>query len=394
VWPYAKRLHTFGVGAIAPAVRATSKRTGGRLPRQIVGTVDEIVARGEARMTVARPELRLTRAAPTGVPERHPAFLPQLDEVVPRVVVAELPRGRILGPYRAVLTGDGTLVGELSPYFGIRTPNQNPVFVDFSVPAATSQPGRVGVLAARGDASYYHYVTDVLPRLALLEELDNVPERLYVPSSLPFQHQLLELLGVRRDRIVDSDEVRHLQAETLVVPNLPDADLKTPPWIVSFLRHRLLTSDLRLVAGRRLYVSRGDRRGTRIVSNEDEIVTMLAELGFTTIDPAAMTVSDQIAAFAQAECIVAPHGAALTNLAFASSGASVVELFAPDYVQGCYWKICESVPGLAYRYLVGAGRSPHGGRMDGVDSDMAIDARALARLLGDLDVAKRVEPPN
>ncbi len=76
-----------------------------------------------------------------------------------------------------------------------------------------SSPGRrrsfragVGVLAARGDASYYHFLTDVLPRLALLEERTAV-QRLYLPASLPFQRQLIELLGIAPERVIDSDQV-------------------------------------------------------------------------------------------------------------------------------------------------------------------------------------------
>lgn len=333
-------------------------------------------------MAIVRPEQRLERAVPAGVPEAHPTFAAEAEEVVPRVVVAELPGGRVTGPYRAVITAGGTLVGELSPYFGTERPNHNPVFVDVRMPAPLPVPGSVGVLAARGDVSYYHFLTDVLPRLAILEEYGATPEHLYLPASLGFQRELIELLGISTDRVIDADRVRHLKAELLVVPGLPDRDLKTPPWIVDFLRSRLRPTSLQRVPGRRLYVTRGARRGNRVVTNEGEVRDALGDLGFTVIDPGAMPVIEQIGAFAEADSIVAPHGAALTNLAFASSGASVVELFAPDYVQGCYWKLSACVPGLRYSYLVGRGRAPRNGRMAGVDSDITVNVDQLLRLLG------------
>lgn len=384
LWPYAKRVHTFAVGAIAPVRQFLSRMLDGELPRRTAMTLEDVAALGEAKMVIARDELRLARAVPVGIPGRHPALVSQTEEVVPRVAVGELTDGRVLGPYRAVITSRGTLVGELSPYFGISRPNQNPVFSDRSVPPPTVVNGQVGVLAARGDVSYFHYLTDVLPRLALLEELESPPDLLYLPTSLPHQGQLIELLGIPRERIIDADQVRHLQAEILLVPGLPDADLKIPPWVVGFLRDRLLPRGARSIPGRRLYVSRGDRRGSRIVINEGEVVQALSELGFDVIDPGAMPVAQQIRAFSEAEWIVAPHGAALTNLVFASPGASVLELFAPDYVQGCYWKISDCVTGLTYRYLVGAGRSPRRGRMEGVDSDLTVDVSTLLRLLEEL----------
>jgi hypothetical protein len=381
LWPYAKLAYTFATAAIAPLRQVQARLLGGSLPTRVVQSVEEIVARAEGSMTVVRSEEHLVRAVPIGVPREHRALAAETEEIVPRVPLAELPGGRVLGPYRAVMSSRGTLIGELSPYFGIAKPTQNPVFVTLRSPAPTFVPGRVGVLAARGDVSYYHYLTDVLPRLALVEQHADM---LYMPASLPHQQQLIELMGIAKERIIDADQVRHLKAETLVVPGLPDADLKTPPWIVSFLRDRLMPSGAQMVHGRRLYITRGARAGSRIVTNEADVLRALEPLGFTVLDPGALPVAEQILTFAQAEWIVAPHGAALTNLAFASPGASVVELFAPDYVQGCYWKLSDCVPALTYRYLVGSGRPPRRGRMDGVDSDMLIDVGALLGLLEDL----------
>jgi capsular polysaccharide biosynthesis protein len=372
-----------GTAALAPARQALSRLRGGYAPRRAVQSLDAVIAQGEGRMSVAVDPLRLHRELPVGIPPAHPTFAQECDELVPRVAIAELPEGRVLGPYRAVITAGGTLVGELSPYFGTAGPNQHPVFVDLRLPAPTLVGGRLGVLAARGDVSYYHYLTDVLPRLRVLEQAGAV-ERLYVPASLPHQRQLLELAGIPSEHVLDADEVRHVQAEMLVVPGLPDADLKTPPWVVSFLRERLLPPGLERVPGRRLYVTRGSRSGSRIVTNEDEVVRMLEPFGFEVIDPGAMPVAEQIRTFAGADAIVAPHGAALANLAFASAGAAVIELFAPDYVQGCYWKICDCLPGVDYRYLVGTGRPPRRGRMDGVDSDITVDLGSLKKLVESL----------
>jgi capsular polysaccharide biosynthesis protein len=339
-------------------------------------------------MSIVHGEQRLSRGMPRGLPADHPTFAAEADEVVPRVAVAELPRGRALGPYRAIITASGSLVAELSPYFGITGPLQHPVFLDPFPPAPLTVDGAVGVLAARGDVSYYHFLIDVLPRLAILERGGRVtaPDRLYMPATLSFQRELIAMMSISDERIIDSDQVRHLQAELLVVPGLPDTHLRTPPWVISFLRERLLLRSSQRVAGRRIYVTRGTTRGSRIVTNEHEVVEALGDRGFTVIEPGSLSVSAQIRTFAEAEWIVGAHGGALTNLTFASAGASVIELFAPDYVQGCYWKLSDCVPGLTYRYLVGQGKQPRAGRMWGVDSDITVDIAALVRVLDSLPV--------
>lgn len=382
----AKRAYTVATRYFAPLSQLISRRRNGWAPRGVADTLDEVLAAREGEVCVAIGEQRTSRRLPRGEPKDHVTFRTEADEIIPRAAVAELPRGRVLGPYRAVLTGRGTLVGELSPYFGITRALEHPVFLHPLASPPTRIEGRLAVLAARGDVSYYHYLLDVLPRLEILARCPTIapPDRLYIPAVLSFQRELLAMMSIPEESIVDSDQFPHVQADSLVVPSLPDADLKTPPWVVAFLRERLLPTRAQRVPGRRIYVTRGSERGNRIVTNEAEVAAMLTTLGFAVVDPGTLSVARQIETFAEAEWIVAPHGAALANLAFASPGATVIELFAPDYVQGCYWKLSDCVTGLDYRYLVGSGKQPRAGRMWGVDSDITVDSGALARMLRDL----------
>ena len=391
VWPLAKAAYTRGTRAIAPFTGQLSRVRGGYLPRRSAPLVDASVARGAGRMWVAKPEERLDRAIPAGEPARHPALVSQADEVIPRVAVAELPAGRVLGPHRAVIDKDGAMVEEFCMYWGTTRWREHPIFLHPLVEPPLEVTGSLGVLAARGDHSYYHFLLDVLPRIAIVDTPGvPTPERWYAPLQRGFQREILELAGFLPDAdVLDSDLATHVRAEDLLVPGLPDAELRAPPWAVDFIRERLRPSDLERVPGRRIYVTRGRERHNRTVTNEEAVVDLLADRGFTVVDPGTMPVTEQIRTFAEAEWIVAPHGAALTNLAFASPGASVIELFAPDYVQGCYWKLADCVPGLAYRYLLGTGRGPRGGQMNGVMSDITIELPALERALDALPV----EPP-
>jgi len=77
---------------------------------------------------------------------------------------------------------------------------------------------------------------------------------------------------------------------------------------------------------RRVFISRKHAVKGRHILNEDAVMAALAPLGFERISLERMPVAEQIACFADLECVVAAHGAGLANLLFASS-ASVVELF-------------------------------------------------------------------
>ena len=261
-------------------------------------------------------------------------------------VVATVRHGRVLDHYAAVITEDDTLLFDLSPYYGVQRPTQHPVFLRRRLPEVSVVSGSVGVLTTRGSENYYHFLTDVLPRLELLRRAGAEPDAFAVNRTARFQRDLLDQLGLTADRCLGSDKYPHLRADELVVPSLPDENLKTPRWIVPWLRERFLPRTLSR-PHRRLYVTRGDKKHTRRVENEAALLGALGPLGFEMVDPGAMTPSEQVRLFAEAECVVGPHGAGLTNLAFAPPGAAVVELFACDYVNECFWALASDSGGAA-----------------------------------------------
>jgi capsular polysaccharide biosynthesis protein len=289
----------------------------------------------------------------------------------------------VLGRHHAVITNRGDFVEEICWYFNTSRPSEHPMYLHPFPPAPRQVPGRLGVLASRGDRVYYHFLMDVLPRLGVLEQCPEVapPDRWYVPADLPFQQQLLDLVGIGPDRRIDSSEAPHVQAECLVVPGLPGTNVQNPAWAVAFLRERLLPPGLERVPGRNLYVTRGDSPNNRIVRNEDELLRALDGRGFRRIDPGQMPVVDQIRAFAEADVIVSAHGSALANIVFASPGACLIELFPRGHVVPDYWKLACGVPGLEYRYVTGVGATDRCDRSRMLVSDVVADIDALEATL-------------
>ena len=384
LWPRLKVAYTHATRAVAPFTRQLSRVRGGYLPRQSVATVDESIATAGGRMWVARPEERLSRGIPPGEPPQHPRYRKWSNVLVPRVAVAELPAGRMLGQHRVVIDRRDRMIEEFGLYWGTTRWSEHRIFWHPFPEAPLEVSGLLGVLAGRGDLNYFHFLVEILPRLAFFE-MPGVPapERWYVPLQHGFQREILELAGfLPREGIIDADAALHVRAERLLFPGLPDAFKRTPPWTIGFVRDRLRPPDVELVPGRRIYVTRGNQRHNRIVTNEPEVVEMLRGRGFEVVDPGAHSVAEQIRMFAEAECIVSPHGAGLTNVLFASSGAAVIEILAPDYVDAGFWKLASAIPGLAYRYLLGTGRQPRPGREEvGVMSDITVDLSALQRAL-------------
>ena len=389
LFPYLKPAYVRTTGALAPAMQRVSRARGALLPSGTVQTLEQAAATSGGRCVVARQPEVIERGAMEGRPPGLALTDPGDGETVGRVAVVELPNGRVLGPHRAVITGNGDLVHEISWYFGTRRPREHPVFLNPFPPPPLDVSGRLGVLASRGDGNYYHFLMDVLTRIGVLEQAREVapPERWYVPAQTRFQRELLDLFGIGPEQRVDAGAHPHVRAQCLVVPGPPAMTEKNPPWAVEFLRGRLLPHVDTSGPRRGVYVTRGPSANNRSIVNEPEVAELLAARGFAAIDPGAMPVVEQIRAFATAEVIVAPHGAALANLMFASPGAAVVELFPAGCLLPDYWRLASSVPGLRYRYVSACGGPRRPTRASTIVRDIEVDVAALRATLDELAAA-------
>ena len=104
------------------------------------------------------------------------------------------------------------------------------------------------------------------------------------------------------------------------------------PWLTRFEAYRPVLARIAAAAEahatgeepRRIYISRRDQ-GARPLANEAEIEDTLAGLGFQTVLLTGLPLARQVALIRGADCIVAPHGAALAHLLTARPGTRVLE---------------------------------------------------------------------
>ncbi|WP_237213216.1 FkbM family methyltransferase [Falsiroseomonas oryziterrae] len=97
---------------------------------------------------------------------------------------------------------------------------------------------------------------------------------------------------------------------------------------------------------RRIYVSR-QGASRRRVANNDAVEEALAARGFVAVQLEKLDFFAQAALFAQAEAVVAVHGAGLANLLFNDGRAGAVELYPagdPQY----HFALCAGASGCAY----------------------------------------------
>lgn len=336
------------VRRVKAAAQALSHPRGLQRVTGVVESVRDYVGKelGEPqRFELLRPAERVERPLAPTVGEPDPVFERLRTHGHPEVFRARLPGAQIAGIEPLVLTPDRRAL--LQSTYDREQLDANLV-MHRRLHAARRRKGTHLLLHNQWGATHFHWMLDTLPRLSLLP-LDAEPDApVVIPAGLSRAgRRALALAGVPDDRVLEFDGTR-LAVDELVFPSFVGSTGNPPGWALEWLRDRLV-GDPRASTGRRLYVSRADATWRR-VAGEDRVAAALAERGFEAILPGAMPLDEQLAAFAEAEAIVAPHGAALVNLV-AARDAQVVELFGASYVNGCYFALCSAL-GLPYSYLV------------------------------------------
>ncbi|MDB5122992.1 MAG: glycosyltransferase family 61 protein [Mucilaginibacter sp.] len=261
----------------------------------------------------------------------------------------------LLGHKGLVLTANHQLFQEFSHHFGISSLKKflwTHPFYTFS--AKVKHIHGVGaVLISPESHNYYHWLSDVLPRIKLYESVLDQVDHFCVASNVPVKFlEILKNFGIPGSKIllVKSDEKLHF--DHLFVASLPGSEGRAPQWAVNYLREKLVKPGPPAAHNRKLYFRRGVNTGRKIL-NEDLIITRLADDGFEIVDPGVLNVNEQIEMVQQAKIIISTHGAALSNLLFSQDRTTVIEIFSPDYFRtDCYYTL-SSIMNLNYWYLVG-----------------------------------------
>ncbi len=208
-----------------------------------------------------------------------------------------------------------------------------------------------------GAESIYHWTIDGIGRLAAAAPADLAEVTdLLLPAGLgPVQQDLLARAGLpghwRRHWVGPGEAVA---VARLVLPWSIESDFSVggnhrPHPCISPYFARFATG---APAGpRRIYI---DRRASpnRRLQNEDEVVAALAGFGCVPVRLEELSGAEQIGLFANAEAIVAPHGAGLAHLVHARPGTALLELHAAHWVNWCYRRHA-AVLGLRYDAIPG-----------------------------------------
>jgi hypothetical protein len=249
--------------------------------------------------------------------------------VLPATFILHIPKGRIIADAGYVLVKEKYLVSELlwpwSPY-----KKRGKTFTLNRPLSVKHIPGKVVVLSQEGHKNYYHWILEILPKLALLKNIKSY-DWVYLPRlDLPFLKKTLELMGMDMNKIIEADPTTYIEADEVIALSFVSRSCYTPQWVTEYLRASLLKTMTVAVSkdkfSQKVFISR-QKSSHRRITNEDELFGFLELLGFKRYFLEELSMQDQMSLFSSAKMIVSPHGAGLTNILFCQPGTKILELF-------------------------------------------------------------------
>jgi hypothetical protein len=242
--------------------------------------------------------------------------------------LVSITNGRInLNPWSFITEDDKLLFKESSCYGPV--PEDHWVFRSIKLPKLHKLAGKTLFLSSR--SNYWHLLADELCDLTLLTEsginLNEFDQIVFEKSPFTAGKELQKNFTLDQVNQVSLQKHLHIECEELSfftgTFSLSKHALSLVKYkIESFLEMSLAKSGK---SSKRIIVSRGSST-TRRWLNENKCMELLDELGFKLIDPSKLSLSQQVEAFSNAEIILGPHGAGLTNIMFCNPGTKVIEI--------------------------------------------------------------------
>jgi len=205
-------------------------------------------------------------------------------------------------------------------------------------------------------ANYFHWLTEVLPKLLFLIEKKQITTIL-IPASLykkEFVHQSLKILPNEiKVKIISAPHRYFLPVYKYCSLGVhsgnfhPDiiCQLREKMWNAFFATSEQVEQQKEIIF---IYRNLSERRG---IVNFSEVEVVLAQKNVKVVNFSVLTFREQIVLMRRCAMLIGVHGAGLTNMLFTNPGTRILELRKKgDAHNNCYFSLASAL-GLPYYYL-------------------------------------------
>lgn len=233
---------------------------------------------------------------------------------------------------------------------------------------------------------YYHWLTEILPRLWIANEIQKIP--MEIPTYFPAYFFTKWNFGEVLLKPFKREYYKYKPSELLKVKKLhfisqPGGPLNFQPEPLKCANKVLLDyyykSDFTWVFDK-VYISR-NRGNKRLLLNEESILPILKRNGYKIIHTEQLSIADQINIFSRVKSLISIHGAGLTNMVFMPEGSKILEIRnpLPDHMNNCFLSLADTMGHNYYYCLAKIQKQP--GELRAIDSSLIVDKAGFESVL-------------
>lgn len=207
------------------------------------------------------------------------------------------------------------------------------------------------VIHDRHSKNYFHWITDVLPKIILAKQKKLLEDKVIILPSFNSKFQLDSLKKITKNIVYKNTSSRDLMVKNL----LYISDLH----VSGYPRKTYLKKMQSIFVGNsnfnkkpiKIYISRSNSDRRRL-SNERELIKILKKKNFRILQMEKIKFYDQIKYCSRASLIISLHGAGLTNLIWMKKKTKLIEIRgSEDKNLNPYFVMCKHL-GIKYYYFL------------------------------------------
>ncbi len=191
-----------------------------------------------------------------------------------------------------------------------------------------------------GNNNFFHWLFDVLPRIAIVEKKDKLREINFFlcPELNKWQLETLDILGISKTKCLSSVHYRHIESNNIITTSHPWVRTENiineienlPSWISNWLKQKFLPFKSNNKFPKKFFIDRSDStsnlKDLRYIINENEVLDFVKSKGFETIKLSELSFKDELKLFNDADTVIGLQGAGLTNLIWCNQNTKIIEL--------------------------------------------------------------------
>ena len=202
--------------------------------------------------------------------------------------------------------------------------------------------GRVFNLC-QGDSgnNYFHFIFDILPKLYLLNYSFHLKKInfFYVSDPKEWQIKILNILGIKKEKLLSSKKYKHIHADEIYVVDHPwynqgyiqQSVKEIPKWIILQNRKKFLKKSKDNLK-KKIFLDRSESGYNHCqIQNMSDIERLITNQNFKKYKPELLSFKKQINLFKNSAVIIGAHGAAFSNIIFCKQGTKIIEIIPADH---------------------------------------------------------------